>query len=207
MKNATTLRAHPEFRLLRHGRRAGKSMALRTGVTAANAEWVATMDGDGQNDPADVVAMLREAWRTGGTPLVAGVRRQRMDTASKRFGSRLANRFRQAVLRDDCPDTGCGLKAFRRDDFLRLPLFEGMHRFLPALFQMHGHGLVCVPVSDRARLAGRSKYNNLQRALVGMGDLVGVLWLRGRTRLPGAISEARPADEKASPISSRNRFN
>ena len=182
-------RAHAQFRLLRHDRRCGKTAALRTGIAAARGEWIATMDGDGQNDPADVADMLLQAWQAGGAPLVAGVRTRRIDTASKRLGSRFANRFRQAVLADQCPDTGCGLKVFRREDFLQLPAFEGMHRFLPALFQMYGHALLCRPVADRARLAGQSKYSNLGRALVGIGDLLGVLWLRSRTHLPGTVIE------------------
>src|SRR4051812_39178793 len=119
-------RAHAQFRLLRHDRRCGKTAALRTGIAAARGEWIATMDGDGQNDPADVAGMLLQAWESGQPLLVAGIRTQRIDTASKRFGSRFANRFRRAVLADNCPDTGCGLKAFRREDFLRLPAFEGM---------------------------------------------------------------------------------
>ena len=188
-------RAHREFRLLRHDRRCGKTAALRTGSAAARGEWIATMDGDGQNDPADVAGMLQAGWRAGGAPLVAGVRTQRMDTTSKRFGSRFANRFRQSLLRDDCPDTGCGLKAFRRDDFLKLPAFEGMHRFLPALFQMYGHPMLLHPVTDRARLTGLSKYSNLGRALVGIGDLFGVLWLRSRTHVPTVLAEAPAASE------------
>lgn len=182
-------RAYAQFRLLRHDRRCGKTAALRTGIAGARGEWIATMDGDGQNDPADVAGLLLHAWQAGGNPLVAGVRTQRMDTTSKRFGSRLANRIRQAWLADNCPDTGCGLKAFRREDFLRLPAFEGMHRFLPALFQMYGHPLLCRPVTDRARLTGQSKYSNFGRAVVGIGDLLGVLWLRSRTHLPGRVIE------------------
>ena len=182
-------RAHAQFRLLRHDRRCGKTAALRTGIAAARGEWIATMDGDGQNDPADVAAMLLQAWQAGGARLVAGIRTRRMDTTSKRLGSRFANRFRQAMLGDQCPDTACGLKVFRREDFLRLPAFEGMHRFLPALFQMYGHAVLCQPVADRARLAGQSKYSNLGRALVGIGDLFGVLWLHSRTHLPGEVIE------------------
>ncbi len=182
-------RAHAQFRLLSHDRQCGKTAALRTGIAAARGEWIATMDGDGQNDPADLADMLLQAWNTGERLLVAGVRAQRIDTASKRLGSRLANRFRQAVLADQCPDSGCGLKVFRREDFLLLPAFEGMHRFLPALFQMYGHSLLCQPVADRARLTGRSKYNNFGRALVGVRDLLGVLWLRSRTHLPGKVIE------------------
>ncbi len=183
--------AHPGLRLLRHDRRCGKTAALRTGITAARSEWIATMDGDGQNDPADIPGMLALGLAApGAPPLVAGIRLRRHDTLSRRIATRLANGFRQAVLADGCPDTGCGLKAFRRDDFLRLPGFEGMHRFLPALFQAYGHPLLCKVVSHRARLRGQSKYTNLGRAMVGIGDMLGVIWLRSRTTLPNKVTES-----------------
>jgi len=183
--------AHPGLRLLRHDRRCGKTAALRTGVAAARAEWVATMDGDGQNDPADIPGMLQLGLdAVGRAPLVAGIRTRRNDPLSRRLATRFANAFRQAVLADHCPDTGCGLKAFRREDFLRLPAFEGMHRFLPALFQAYGHPLLCRTVSHRARLRGQSKYTNFGRALVGIGDLLGVIWLRSRTTLPHKVTES-----------------
>ncbi|MBC7799111.1 MAG: glycosyltransferase family 2 protein [Gemmatimonadaceae bacterium] len=181
---------HPELRLLRHDRRCGKTAALRTGVAAARSEYIATMDGDGQNDPADIPPMLALASRsTGAAPLVAGVRIRRHDRLSRRLATRWANALRQAVLADGCPDTGCGLKAFRRDDFLRLPAFEGMHRFLPALFQAFGHPLLCQVVTHRARLGGQSKYTNFGRAMVGITDLFGVIWLRSRTTLPRNVTE------------------
>jgi len=189
---ADLARRHAGLRWLRHERRSAKTAALRTGITAARSPWIATMDGDGQNDPRDIVEMLhlaRAAPSGAPAPLVAGIRARRYDTLSRRLATRFANRLRQAVLADGCPDTGCGLKAFRRDDFLRLPAFEGMHRFLPALFQAYGHPLLCQPVAHRARLQGRSKYTNLGRALVGIGDLLGVLWLQSRTRLPGKVTE------------------
>ena len=161
-------RPTPRVRLVRHARRCGKSQAVRTGVLAARAPWIATMDGDGQNDPRDVVAMLQAGWGASGpAPLVAGVRRRRNDPASRLVATRIANGFRQAVLHDHCPDTGCGLKVFRREDFLLLPVFEGMHRFLPALFARYGHPLINREVSHRARTAGVSKYTNWGRALVG----------------------------------------
>ena len=182
---------HPALRLLRHDRRCGKTAALRTGTTAAHAEWIATMDGDGQNDPADIPGMLQLGLAANGrAPLVAGIRLRRNDPLSRRLATRFANGFRQAVLADHCPDTGCGLKAFRRDDFLRLPAFEGMHRFLPALFQAYGHPLLCKTVSHRARLRGQSKYTNLGRAMVGIADMLGVIWLRSRTTLPHKVTES-----------------
>ena len=175
-------------RLVRHDRRCGKSAAVRSGVLAARAAWIATLDGDGQNDPLDAVEMLQAAWAAGAAgapaPLVAGVRVRRNDPLSRRVATRIANALRQAVLGDRCPDTGCGLKVFRRDDFLLLPVFEGMHRFLPALFQRYGHRLICRPVRHRARTAARSKYTNWGRALVGVVDLLGVIWLIRRTHVP-----------------------
>ncbi len=183
--------ASGRMRVLRHDRRCGKTAALRTGIGAARGEWIGTMDGDGQNDPRDLVAMLElgRAAARGPAPLVAGVRLRRHDGLSRRIATRFANGFRQAVLADHCPDSGCGLKAFRGGDFLRLPAFEGMHRFLPALFQLYGHPLVCHPVTHRPRMKGRSKYTNWGRALVGIGDMLGVIWLRSRTHRPGQVTE------------------
>ena len=187
--------ADPRVRLVRHDRRCGKSQAVRTGVLAAGSPWIATMDGDGQNDPRDVVAMLQAAWSaTGKPPLVAGVRVRRDDPRSRLVATRIANGLRQAVLQDHCPDTGCGLKVFRREDFLRLPVFEGMHRFLPALFARYGHPLINREVGHRARLKGQSKYTNWGRALVGVVDLLGVVWLTRRTQAPEAASLGHPVD-------------
>lgn len=188
---AALAKDRPGLRLLRHDRRCGKTAALRTGIAAARADWIATMDGDGQNDPADIPEMLALGLNApGAPPLVAGIRVRRHDTLSRRVATRIANGLRQAVLADGCPDTGCGLKAFRRDDFLRLPAFEGMHRFLPALFQAYGHPLLCKTVAHRARLLGQSKYTNFGRALVGIGDVLGVVWLRRRTTLPHKVTES-----------------
>jgi dolichol-phosphate mannosyltransferase len=175
-------------RVLRHGRRCGKSAALRTGVTAARGVWIGTLDGDGQNDARDIAEMLTLAQAAGAPwPLVAGVRLRRDDPLSRLIATRIANGFRQAVLGDHCPDTGCGVKLFRRDDFLKLPLFEGMHRFLPALFQRYGHPLICKPVRHYARMKGVSKYTNWGRALVGVVDLLGVIWLTRRTHVPDRV--------------------
>ncbi|HYF22379.1 MAG TPA: glycosyltransferase family 2 protein [Caulobacteraceae bacterium] len=181
----------PRVRLVRHDRRCGKSQAVRTGVVAARASWVATLDGDGQNDPADLPDMLNAAWSApGAPPLVAGIRVRRDDPVSRLVATRIANGFRSAVLDDKCPDTGCGVKVFRRDDFLLLPVFEGMHRFLPALFQRYGRPLINHPVRHRARMLGQSKYTNWGRALVGIFDTAGVIWLVRRTKAPGKVTEA-----------------
>lgn len=180
-------------RLVRHERRCGKSQAVRTGVLASRAPWIATLDGDGQNDPADLPAMLELAWRAPKPPVVAGIRVRRDDPVSRLVATRIANSFRAAVLGDHCPDTGCGVKVFRREDFLLLPCFEGMHRFLPALFARYGHPLINHPVRHRARTKGVSKYTNWGRALVSIFDIMGVIWLTQRTRAPLAVSEqARP---------------
>ena len=184
--------ADPRVRLVRHDRRCGKSQAVRTGVLAARAPWIATLDGDGQNDPADLPHMLNLAWSASGAPpLVAGIRVRRDDPASRLVATRIANGIRSSLLGDHCPDTGCGVKVFRRQDFLLLPCFEGMHRFLPALFQRYGHPLINHPVKHRARLRGVSKYTNFGRAVVGVFDLMGVAWLVRRTQAP-KVSEGAP---------------
>jgi dolichol-phosphate mannosyltransferase len=169
------------IRLIRHAVRCGKSHAVRTGVLAARAQWIATMDGDGQNNPRDLVAMLAAAMASGqDAVLVAGIRTRRDDPLARRLATRFANGLRSRVLDDRCPDTGCGMKVFRRDDFLMLPCFEGMHRFLPALFRRYGRPVLHHPVSHHRRRAGVSKYSNLGRALVGITDLFGVIWLMQR---------------------------
>ncbi len=186
-------KADHRVRLVRHDRRCGKSQAVRTGVLAARGEWVATLDGDGQNDPADLPDMLRLAQTAAGAPpLVAGVRVRRDDPTSRLIATRIANGIRSSLLGDHCPDTGCGVKVFRRADFLLLPCFEGMHRFLPALFQRYGHPLINHPVRHRARLHGVSKYTNWGRALVGVFDLMGVAWLVRRTQAPHHPADPRP---------------
>lgn len=184
--------AHPEVRLVRHDRRCGKSQAVRTGVLAARGTWIGTLDGDGQNAPGDLVEMLRLAQSATGAqaPLVAGIRVRRDDPWPRLVATKLANGFRASVLGDHCPDTGCGVKLFRRDDFLKLPCFEGMHRFLPALFQAYGHPLINQPVRHQARVHGTSKYTNLGRALVGVGDMLGVIWLKSRTTAPRVSADA-----------------
>ena len=181
----TALKAEvPELRVLVHQRRSGQSTAIRTGVKHALSPWIATLDGDGQNDPADIPKLLaaREP-ADAQTKLFAGWRVDRKDTASKRWASRWANRIRQRLLRDDTPDTGCGIKLFERAAFLDLPYFDHMHRYLPALMQRAGWKTVSVPVSHRPRGSGQSKYTNLGRALVGIRDLMGVSWLIQRSHV------------------------
>jgi dolichol-phosphate mannosyltransferase len=194
------------LRYLRHGQRCGQSAALRTGILAATSPIVASMDGDGQNDPRDIARLLEMLAPPGarGPALVGGIRVARQAAGSKRLASRAANWIRDAVLRDACPDTGCGIKVYWREAFLRLPFFTSMHRYLPALFQTYGHEVSYLPVNDRPRQAGVSKYNNLGRALIGLYDLVGVVWLRRRTRLP-VIVEAQPEGRHVSEFASRTR--
>ena len=173
----------PELRVLHHVQQSGQSTAVRNGVKAARAPWIATLDGDGQNDPADIPKMLAARSQAAATvKLFAGWRVNRQDSGSKRWASKWANAIRARMLRDDTPDTGCGIKLFERAAFLDLPYFDHMHRFLPALMQRAGWKTVSVPVNHRHRTAGVSKYNNLNRALVGIRDLRGVAWLITRSR-------------------------
>ena len=168
----------PRLRVLAHARRLGQSAAIRNGVKAARGSWIATLDGDGQNDPADLPMLLAHRAQTPPrVKLLAGWRVERRDSGSKRWASRWANRIRAALLRDDTPDTGCGIKLFERAAFLDLPGFDHMHRYLPALMQRAGWETASVPVRHRPRLAGSSKYGNLSRAAVGVIDLLGVMWL------------------------------
>lgn len=184
----------PWLREIRHRTSCGQSAALLSGVRAARARIVATLDGDGQNPPAELPALVRPllADATGRIGLVAGQRVGRQDTLSKRLGSRFANRLRRSLLHDDTRDTGCGLKAFPREVFLALPYFDHVHRYLPALVRREGLEVLRVDVAHRAREAGRSNYSNLGRALVGALDLAGVWWLMRRRRLPVIVHEDSP---------------
>jgi dolichol-phosphate mannosyltransferase len=173
--------------MLRHRASCGQSAAIVTGVRAARGEWVATLDGDGQNDPADIPALLARAQAEqtqGGPVLIAGHRVSRKDTQTKRLASRAANRIRAALLNDATPDTGCGLKLFRREDFLQLPHFDHMHRYLPALFIRAGGRVISLPVNHRPRTRGKSNYGTLDRLWVGIFDLAGVYWLQRRWKRP-----------------------
>ena len=176
----------------RHRLSCGQSAAVVTGVRAARGTWIATLDGDGQNDPADIPALLARAQQEeagGGAVLIAGHRTTRRDTQAKRLASRAANAIRARLLGDATPDTGCGLKLFRRDTFLRLPHFDHMHRFLPALVLRDGGRVVSVPVNHRPRTRGRSNYGTLDRLWVGIFDLAGMAWLQRRWRRPELDAE------------------
>lgn len=177
------MRATPELRAIAHARQAGQSTAVRHGVKAARGAWIATLDGDGQNDPADIPALLAARDRAGSqVKLFAGWRVERRDSLNKRLSSRIANAVRSRILGDATPDTGCGLKLFERAAFLELPYFDHMHRFLPALIHRAGWQTVSVPVNHRPRTAGVSKYGMWNRLWVGLVDLFGVAWLARRVR-------------------------
>lgn len=201
IKEMITSGKYPGLKLIRHKSRCGQSVALRTGVTAATSPVIAQMDGDGQNDPRDIPKLLEHLAEPGtkGPALVGGWRQTRKDTGSKRFASRAANKIRDFVLRDDCPDTGCGIKVYWRDVFMRLPFFTSMHRYLPAMFQTYGQEAAYVPVNDRPRQAGQSKYSNFTRALVGLYDLIGVSWLRRRSRIPTVVETVSAEDSAVTP--------
>jgi len=183
------MRERPNLRQIRHAKSAGQSAAVRSGVRAARAPIVATLDGDGQNNPAFLPALI-SALETGGERigLAAGQRVGRKDTGFKKLQSRIANSVRKSILRDGTRDTGCGLKAIRREVFLVLPYFDGLHRFLPALVRREGYDVAYVEVIDRPRHSGVSNYGFLDRLWIGIMDLAGVWWLiRRKKTIPAAI--------------------
>lgn len=182
---------HPWLRIVRHENTCGQSTAILSGVQRAEADWIVTLDGDGQNPPGEIVKLVN-AWTRAGDArvwMVAGQREKRHDNWLRRVSSRVANTVRAGLLRDGVLDTGCSLKLFRRDIFLALPYFDHMHRFLPALVQRQGGHVIVVPVAHRPRARGVSKYGFHNRLWPGLVDLAGMMWLQRRTRLP-RIAEA-----------------
>lgn len=180
---------------IRHRASCGQSAAVVTGVKAARGRWIATLDGDGQNDPADIPRLLGRAEaeaEAGRRTLIAGHRVNRKDSGVKRYSSRIANAVRSWLLKDATPDTGCGLKVFGRDLFLELPHFDHMHRFLPALTLRQGGEVVSEPVNHRPRVRGTSNYGTLDRLLVSIFDLIGMAWLQRRGRRPSIERDAAP---------------
>jgi glycosyltransferase involved in cell wall biosynthesis len=183
-------------RLLRHAKSCGQSAAVRSGVIAAHAPWIATLDADGQNDPADI----RKLWALARSApnaerlLLAGYRQKRRDTAIKRVSSRIANAVRGGMLKDRTPDTGCGLKLLRRDLYLALPFFDHNHRFLPALVLREGGSVQSVAVNHRPRERGKSNYGTLDRLFVGIVDLFGVMWLQHRAKVPALLAEEQTGE-------------
>jgi glycosyltransferase involved in cell wall biosynthesis len=184
------MKQRANLRQLRHAQSCGQSAAVRSGVRAARGAIVATLDGDGQNDPAFLPALIAAVEGGGGrVGLAAGQRVGRKDTAFKKMQSRIANGVRGAILRDGTRDTGCGLKAFRRDAFLMLPYFDGLHRFLPALIRREGFEIAYVDVKDRSRRSGVSNYGFFDRLWIGIMDLAGVWWLIRRKRKQAVVTE------------------
>jgi dolichol-phosphate mannosyltransferase len=193
---------HPWLRAAAHPRACGQSAAVATGVRLAEAPVVCTIDGDGQNPPAEIpklVAPLLDPARPPRLGLVCGVRVIRQDGKRKRASSAFANALRRWLLRDDAPDTGCGLKAFPRELFLRMPFFDHIHRFLPAIFRADGWAVIHLPVEHRPRGAGRTKYGTIDRALVGALDLIGVWWLVRRRRR-SAPARSQPWSAAPAPV-------
>lgn len=182
----------PSLRVLSHGRNSGQSRALRTGILAARAPVIATLDGDGQNVPGDIYRLYETLTRPGAPALLAmvgGERQKRQDSRAKVWASNAANGIRKRLLGDHANDTGCGLKVFWRDAYLRLPYFDHIHRYIPALMVREGFETEFVPVSHRPRAFGQSKYTNFGRAAVAVRDLLGVVWLKARSRNPQEIEE------------------
>lgn len=182
----------PTLRLLGHRKNAGQSRAVRSGVLAARAAIVGTLDGDGQNDPADLPRLLARLTRANAPAhlgMVAGKRAKRQDAWSRRAASQVANNVRRWLLKDGATDSGSGIKVFKREAFLALPYFDHMHRYMPALMLREGYAVEFLEVNHRHRGAGRSKYTNLGRLAANMTDLFGVMWLRSRARSPGGADE------------------
>ncbi len=184
--------SYPWLRVIHHAARYGQSAALATGIRSARAPWVATLDGDGQNDPADILklwALVEDRTQPSTLWLVTGYRRRRRDNWLRRLSSRVANAVRARLLADDNPDTGCGLKLIRRDVFLALPFFDHMHRFLPALVRRQGGTVRWVEVNHRARMRERAHYGLFDRLWVGIVDLFGVAWLQRRMKHPLLVTK------------------
>ena len=180
----------PQLRVLGHRKNAGQSRAIRSGILGARGAVIVTLDGDGQNDPADGPKLV-DALMSGppDLALVGGERVKRQDSQAKKVASRIGNGIRKRLLNDTANDTGCGLKAFRREAFLRLPYFDHIHRYLPALMAREGYRTAFLPVNHRHRTTGQSKYTNLGRLWVSLSDLMGVIWLQSRARDPQAVDE------------------
>jgi len=182
----------PYLRVLVHRKNSGQSRGLRTGILAAKAPIIATLDSDGQNDPADIPALFAQLIRKDAPDtlaMIGGRRVKRIDSVAKKFASKFGNGIRKRLLKDKADDTGCGLKAFRREAFLRLPYFDHIHRYIPALMIREGYAVEYCDVNHRAREFGQSKYTNFGRLKVSIADLRGVIWLRSRMRLPGGVDE------------------
>jgi len=186
------LRGFKGLRIFKHAESFGQTSALRTGLQAARGAWIVTLDGDGQNNPADIPKLLEHALdplKDERLQLISGYRKKRQDRWMTRVSSGIANKVRGAMLKDRTPDTGCGLKVIQREAFLDLPYFDHMHRFLPALIQRQGGKVMIVEVSHRPRKHGRSNYGVFDRLWIGIIDLLGVMWLQRRTKIPLDVKE------------------
>ena len=182
----------PALRVLSHRKNAGQSRAVRTGVLAARSEYIATLDGDGQNDPADIPALYAQITRAdapANLALVGGRRAKRQDSYAKKIASKYGNMVRKKLLNDEADDTGCGLKLFTREAFLRLPYFDHVHRYIPALMLREGYVIEFCDVNHRHREFGVSKYTNFGRLMVSIADLRGVMWLNRRAKNPEGWDE------------------
>lgn len=180
------------LRVLSHKQNAGQSRSVRSGVIAAKGVYIATLDGDGQNDPADIPALIKQITRKDAPEnlaLIGGRRVKRKDTWAKRMASRVGNGIRKWLLKDEADDTGCGLKVFTRESFLLLPYFDHIHRYIPALMLREGYAIEFCDVGHRNRQFGVSKYTNFGRLIVSISDLRGVIWLRKRARHPKVVDE------------------
>ena len=178
------LKSNKEVLVLKHKINYGQSISLRTGIIHASSDYIVTLDGDGQNDPKDILKLLKNFNTDKAFMMVIGNRIKRIDNFARRATSRAAFKIRKIILKDDTPDTGCAIKIFKKADFLNLPFFNHIHRFLPFLFNSFGGKVISIQVNHRPRISGHSKYSNFQRFLVGINDILGVIWLSKRSKWP-----------------------
>ena len=170
--------------VINHKKNYGQSIGIRTGIINSKFDIIVTLDGDGQNDPDNILKLVKRFNQKKSFTMVIGNRVTRNDSFSRKLASRLAFKIRKTILKDDTPDTGCAIKVFNKQDFLQLPFFNHIHRFLPYLFKVHKGNVISIPVNHRPRIRGVSKYSNFQRLLVGINDILGVIWIKKRTSWP-----------------------
>ena len=178
------LKKNKKVLVFKHKKNYGQSVSLRTGIMQTSSNYIVTLDGDGQNDPRDILKLLKSFETDIEFMMVIGNRVKRIDNFARRLASRTAFKIRKFILKDETPDTGCAIKVFKKEDFLKLPFFNHIHRFLPFLFNSFKGKVISIQVNHRARINGYSKYSNFQRFLVGISDIFGVIWLRKRSKWP-----------------------
>ena len=178
------LKKNKKVLVFKHKKNYGQSVSLRTGIMQTSSNYIVTLDGDGQNDPRDILKLLKDFETDKEFMMVIGNRVKRIDNFARRLASRSAFKIRKFILKDATPDTGCAIKVFKKEDFLKLPFFNHIHRFLPFLFNSFKGKVISIQVNHRARINGYSKYSNFQRFLVGISDIFGVIWLRKRSKWP-----------------------